>query len=307
MAQPLRFSVREESRNIHTVLLNAESVGDEWDFVLSSDIHWDSPCCDREKWDYTLRKAGETGAGVFIFGDAYDLMSGRYDPRRSRRGVRPEFDHADYLDAVINGFSDWHSERNQNGNILLVTRGNHEESVRKNCDTDPLARTVALMNRSGPMKTFAGGYGGWVRFIAAVRGSCYTLTLKYHHGSGGAALMSHGGLAVRRHAAVQPDADVVCMGHIHRRWIIPIARERLQCGIRNGPRVVRDTQYHVCCGGMKAEFGDGADGWAVEKDMPPMETGVVLMKLRLESTAVKAPSGKTGMRYRLAPEFTIPR
>ena len=307
MPQDLPFSVTEQSRNIHTVSMVGEGAQSSWTFVLASDIHWDSPCCDREKWDRTLRQAKENGWGVLVFGDMYDLMSGRYDPRRSRRGVRPEFDHADYLDAVIDGFADWHSERNQDGNILLLSRGNHEESVRKNNDTDPVARTVALMNRSGPMKTFAGGYGGWVRFCAKVFNQRYTLTLKYFHGSGGAALMSHGGLQVRRHAAVQPDADVVCGGHIHRRWVIPIARERLYVHAKQGPQVIRDTQYHVCCGTMKQEFGDGSEGWSVERDMPPMETGCVLMRLHFVSEQVRPPNSKrTATRYRLAPEFILP-
>jgi hypothetical protein len=307
MDKPLTFAMSEQSRNIHTVALEAEGTLSTWTFVLASDIHWDSPCCDREKWDRTLRDAAANGWGVLMFGDSYDLMAGRYDPRRSRRDVRPEFDHADYLDAVIDGFSDWHNERNQNGNILLLSRGNHEESVRKNCDTDPIARTVALMNRSGPMKTFAGGYGGWVRFCAKVFNQRYSLTLKYFHGSGGASLMSHGGLQVRRHAAVQPDADVVCTGHIHRRWVIPIARERLYVHAKSGPQIIRDTQYHVCCGGMKNEFKDGSEGWSVERDLPPMETGCVLMRLHFVRDQVRGPStGRSETRYRLAPEFILP-
>lgn len=307
MSANLPFSIREHSRNIHTVDLIGESVSDSWTFVLSSDIHWDSPHCDRDAWDRMLRQASDNRWGVFIWGDAYDLMQGRYDGRRSRHGVRPEFDHGDYLDAVIDGFADWHSERNKNGNILLITRGNHEESVRRNCDTDPIGRTVALMNRAGTTKTYAGGYGGWVRFNLHLHGNkAYSLLLKYHHGSGGAALMSHGSLAVRRHAAVQPDADVVCMGHVHRRWIIPIARERVVMNKR-GASIVRDTQYHVCCGGFKNEFEDGASGWSVEKDMPPMETGAVLMRLFLEKRNEATESRACNMRYRLVPEFILPR
>lgn len=307
MPANLPFVVREESRNIHTVELIGNSTTDEWTFVLASDIHWDSTHCDRDAWDKVLRQANKNNWGVFVWGDMFDLMQGRHDPRRARQGVRPEFDHSEYLDAVIEGCATWHRERNENGNILLLSRGNHEESIRKNLDSDPIQRTVSLMNYGTPHRTYSGGYGGWVRFMLEVNGRFYSLLLKYHHGSGGAPIMSHGTLGVVRQAAVCPDADVVCSGHIHRRWVVPLARERLVAGDRRGPRVQRDTQYHVCCGSMKDSFGDGADGWEVEKGLPPKETGCVLMKLFLERSTVKNHKDRTQMRYALRPEFTLTR
>ena len=307
MSHPLPFTVTEQSRNIHTVHLAADSVRNEWTFVLASDIHWDSTHCDREHWSRILKLASDNGWGVMVFGDNYDLMQGRHDPRRARQGVRPEFDHSEYLDAVIEGCADWYKERNANGNLFLMSRGNHEESIRRNCDTDPIQRTVSLMNYGTPHRTYAGGYGGWVRFMLEVSGRFYSLKLKYHHGSGGAPIMSHGTLIAVRQAAVCPDADVICSGHIHRRWVVPIARERLVTGDRRGARVERDTQYHVCCGSMKDSFGDGADGWEVEKGMPPKETGCVIMRLYLERSTAKASSERSSMRYRLVPEFTLSR
>ncbi len=302
----LPFTVREESRNIHTVELTADSVNTEWTFVLASDIHWDSTHCDRDAWDRILRQASANRWGVFVWGDNYDLMQGRHDPRRARHGVRPEFDHSEYLDAVIEGCANWYRERNEHGTILLLSRGNHEESIRRNCDTDPIQRTVSLMNYGTPHRTFAGGYGGWVRFMLKVNGRYYSLLLKYDHGSGGAPTMSHGTLTVVRRAAVCPDADIICSGHIHRRWVVPIARERLVAD-KGGARVQRDTQYHVCCGSMKDSFGDGADGWEVEKGLPPKEVGCVLMKLFLERNVVKDSKGRSQMRYALRPEFTLSR
>jgi UDP-2,3-diacylglucosamine pyrophosphatase LpxH len=302
----LPFAVREESRNIHTVDLIGDSVNSEWTFVLASDLHWDSPHCDRAAWERVVRMAVANNWGIMVFGDALDLMEGRYDPRRSRNGVRPEFDHAEYLDAVIDGFADWHMNLGCQGNLFLLSRGNHEESVRKNLDSDPIARVCAIMNRVGERKVFAGGYGGWVRFRCLLRNSHYGLTLRYHHGAGGAPLMSGGVLMTRRHAAVQPDADVVCMGHVHKRWIMSIARERLEA-YRKNVKVVKDTQWHCCTGGFKDDYGDGADGWAVSKDMPPNDIGCIIMKLYLEKSAVATESRNYNQRLRLRPEFTLSR
>jgi len=306
MPQDLPFSVTEQSRNIHTVHLTASSVTQEWTFVLASDIHWDSTHCDRDAWDKVLRQASNNGWGVFVWGDLYDLMNGRHDPRRARHGVRPEFDHAGYLDAVIEGCADWHKARNENGNIILLSRGNHEESIRKNCDTDPIQRTVSLMNYGTPHTTYSGGYGGWVRFMLDINGHHYTLKLNYFHGSGGAPIMTHGVLSTVRMAAFSPDADIICTGHVHRRWVVPLARQRLVADKR-GARVVRDTQTHVCCGSFKDSFGDGAEGWEVEKGMPPKDTGCVLMKLYLQRSTVKNGAGRSQMRYQLVPEFTLTR
>lgn len=302
----LPFSVREESRNIHTVELHGDSVNNEWTFCLASDIHWDSPHCERDEWDSVLRKAATNRWGVMVFGDALDLMEGRYDPRRSRRGVRPEFDHAEYLDAVVDGFADWHRDRCPDGNMFLLTRGNHEESVRKNNDTDVLQRVASRMGYGGGAKVHVGGYGGWVRFRLTLNSSHYSLTMRYHHGAGGAPLMSGGVLMTRRHAAVQPDADVVVMGHVHKRWVMSIARERLEA-FKNGARVVTDTQWHCCLGAFKNDYGDGAEGWAVSKDMPPNDVGCVIMKLYLEKRTVRTESRGSNMRYRLVPEFTLSR
>lgn len=307
MTQELPFAVTEQSRNIHTVHLKADSVANEWTFVLASDIHWDSTHCDRDHWSRILKQASDGRWGVFVWGDMFDLMQGRHDPRRARHGVRPEFDHAGYLDAVIEGCAEWHKAHNERGNIILLSRGNHEESIRKNLDSDPIQRTVSLMNYGTPHRTYAGGYGGWVRFMLEVHGRFYSLKLKYHHGSGGSPVMSHGTLVTVRQAAVCPDADVVCSGHIHRRWVVPIARERFVAGDRKGARVQLDTQYHVCCGTMKDSFGDGADGWEIEKGMPPKSTGCVLMKLYLEKSTTKSVTGNRQMRYQLVPEFILTR
>ena len=306
MPQELPFTVSEQSRNIHYVDLIGDSVNDEWTFVLASDIHWDSPHCERDAWDGVLKRAAAGRQGVMVFGDALDLMEGRYDPRRSRRGVRPEFDHAEYLDAVVDGFADWHSSRLPDGNMFLISRGNHEESVRKNNDTDVLQRVVSRMTHGNRHRIYTGGYGGWIKFRLHMHSSYYGLTLRYHHGAGGAPLMSAGVLMTRRHAAVQPDADVVVMGHVHKRWVVSIARERLEA-YKNGAKVITDTQWHICTGAFKNDYGDGAEGWAVSKDMPPNDIGCVVMKLYLEKRTEPTERRKSNMRYRLMPEFTLSR
>ncbi|NBW21525.1 MAG: hypothetical protein EBR82_77560 [Caulobacteraceae bacterium] len=59
-------------------------------FFLLSDLHWDNPHCDRELLKKHLDAAVKRDAGVFIFGDLFCAMQGKYDPRGNKEGIRPE-------------------------------------------------------------------------------------------------------------------------------------------------------------------------------------------------------------------------
>jgi hypothetical protein len=133
----------------------------------------------------------------------------------------------------------------------------------------------------------------------------YTLSLKYFHGAGGAALMSFDTLKIRRAAAVTPDADVVVQGHVHKQWFMPLSRERLVCD-KGGCRVVSDLQYHVRTGTYKDEFDDGHVGWHVEQGRGPEVIGAVWMKLVLAKHTIKPHGDHPGRTaYQLTPEFTL--
>lgn len=296
---PLPFTVTAESRNIHTVTLDAASRTQEWMFLLTSDRHHDNPHTNHDLERKHLEEAVQRKAGILDFGDMGCLMQGRYDPRRARKGIRDEdMDAPDYLDSVIRHASEFYSPYARN--FVVVGRGNHEDSVLKACDTDYTERVCERMSLLTGHKVHAGGYGGWVRFQVQINNERYGLSLKYFHGAGGAALMSHGTLNVRRNAAVMPDADIICTGHIHKRWILPIMRERL-VGDRGGPRVVQDRQWHICTGSYKDAFGDGHSGWEVMKGFPPSDSGGgVWMRLYLEKRSAE---GRT--RYGLVPQFIM--
>jgi hypothetical protein len=187
---------------------------------------------------------------------------------------------------------------------VLIGRGNHETAILKNCETDLTERLCERMSQQSGHKVHSGGYGGWVRFITRNGSSRYTLTLKYFHGSGGAPSMSFGTLDVKRQAAVTPDADVIVSGHIHKQWVLPLARERLVMDQR-GPRIVSDIQWAIRVGTYKDEFADGYGGFHIEKGRSPEIMGAVWMKLKFERRTVKQPNGKNETRYSLVPEFHL--
>lgn len=293
----LPWSVTSPTRNIHLVNLVAKSATDHWDFLLSGDRHHDNPHADHDLERKHLDEVVRRNAGWVDVGDLFCAMEGRADPRRIKKGIREEHAlAADYFDSLVRHAADFYSPYAKH--CVVIGRGNHETAILKNNETDLTERLCERMSMMTGQKVHPGGYGGWVRFLATLGNHRYTLALKYFHGAGGGALMSHGTLNVRRDAAVMPDADVIVQGHIHKQWVMPIARERLVYD-RGGWRVERDVQHHVRVGCYKDEFGDGFDGFHVERGRPPYVLGGVWMRLSLH----KQPARNGHTHYSLRPEF----
>jgi hypothetical protein len=297
--EPLRFDVEALTRSIVRVNLHATSHGDSWRFLLAADRHHDNPHADWELEKRHLDEMREVGAGWVDGGDLFCCMNGRHDPRRARVDVRPEHAMApDYLDAVVRDAANFYAPYARHA--VVVGRGNHEVSISKNCDTDLTERLCERMSQQSKRKVIAGGYGGWVHFRAQIRQERYALRLKWFHGSGGAALMSFDTLKVRRMGAVLPDADVVMCGHVHKQWVMPLARERLVID-RQGARVEQDVQWHVRTGTYKNEYEDGYGSWHVQQGRTPEMLGAVWMTIRFQHRD----NGRGARTWELVPEFRL--
>lgn len=250
-------------------------------FLLTSDVHFDNPKCDRKKYFKDLDKAVEKGAGVFCFGDFYCLMQGKYDPRRSKKGVRPEHQKENYFDIVQTDTADLLSPYADN--LVLFSDGNHETSVLKRMESNPLDRLAERLNliHGGNLKR--GKYQGFVRFVFEHEsgGRVRTKTLAYHHGAWGG-VITKGVLSVSRYASIYPDADIVVSGHTHDEWIVKHQRFKIsQSGeIRN------EYQLHIKTATYKEEFLEGG-GWAVERITMPKAIGGVWLDFIYEDGEIK--------------------
>ena len=80
-----------KSRTVHHVDVDLQKRGAKEHFLFISDVHYDAMKCDRSLLHRHLDEARELGAGVFIFGDLFDLMQGRFDPRGNYADLRPEY------------------------------------------------------------------------------------------------------------------------------------------------------------------------------------------------------------------------
>ena len=150
------MEIKKISRNLHQINLELKKTK----IALLSDIHWDNPKCDRNKLKRHLDYCKEQEIPIFINGDFFCLMQGKYDPRRSKKDILPEHNKANYIDAVIEDAVDYWSPYAHL--LTVIGYGNHETAIIKNLETDPLQRFVDLLNYTNKTSVFTGGYGGWL-------------------------------------------------------------------------------------------------------------------------------------------------
>ena len=233
------------------------------ELFFCSDVHIDNPKCQRELFFTNLKKAQEKKADVFILGDLFCLMQGKFDPRRSKKDIRPEHNRGDYLDAVVNDTAE----------LLLpyidvikfISLGNHETAVLKNLETNVTERLVTILNHQGG-QIHTGTYGGFI-WIQSYYGNDKSLYVPkkifYYHGKWGGQV-TKGVLGAGRMAQAIPDADMVITGHTHDHWSFTIPRYRL----KQTGELITDEQVHLKCGTYKDEQTT-MDGWFAERIFIP--------------------------------------
>lgn len=263
----------EQRGAVTTVTIDINSEGAEHWFLLQSDNHHDHTTCNRNLETEHLEEARRRNAQVFIFGDLFDAMQGRFDPRRSMTELRPEYRREDYYDYVVKDIANYLEPYVDN--LAMIADGNHELSVLKAANTNLPDRLVdRLRDRGGHL--VHGGYGGWVRFMFERDGNpMNSIRLKYFHGSGGEAPVTRGVIQTNRQAVYLPDADIVVNGHSHNSYYIPISRERLSA---KGTQYF-DIQHHLRTPGYKQSYGDGAGGWDVTRGGVPKPIGAAWVKI----------------------------
>ena len=249
---------------------------EQW-ILLRSDVHHDNPKCDQKLEKKHLDQARERNAIVIDNGDLFCAMQGRWDKRASKDSIRPEHAKGDYFDALVNTAAEFYKPYADL--FAVLGRGNHETAIRKAHETDLTDRLAAEMRRNGS-QVLAGGYGGFVRFAFTVQKTKRSSKLLYYyHGSGGGGPVTRGTIQTSRIAVYTPDADIVLTGHTHDSWTVPIARQR----ISQKGKLYHDEQIHIRCAGYKDAWGDGSNGWEVEKMLGPKPKDSAWVRFSFES------------------------
>lgn len=273
------YSVEHNHRNVVTVRMDGKS-GDTWRFLLRSDAHHDNPRCDQAMERRHLQQAAEAGAGVIDAGDLFCAMQGKYDKRADKSDLRPEHQSGNYLDALVSTAAEFY--RPYAAHLIVLGRGNHETKVRERHETDLTDRLVHELKKDNP-RIQAGGYSGWVRFLFK-RGTWQSSrTLYYFHGTGGGGPVTRGVIQTNRLAVFNPDADIVLSGHTHDSWQVPIRRQRLS----EAGTPYHDDQIHVRCAGYKDAWGDGFQGFEVEKMLGPKPRDAAWLTFKIHNNRVE--------------------
>jgi predicted phosphodiesterase len=243
-----------------------EGLGWLQDFLLLSDVHFDSTHCDRKLLKALLDEAVERGAPIVIFGDWYDAMQGREDPRRNKDELGEEYKTGQYLDWLV--MESFYFLEPYKEHIVLIAEGNHDSAIRRKLETDliwRLARELGVMHM---------GYSGFMLFLFSHPKGNHRCRkeLFYHHGSGGGGEVTKGTMRAQRQAA-WATADIYVGGHIHEAWRMNQRRLLLT---NNGKPIITDM-LHVCIPALKDEF-NLRGGYHVEKGRPPKPIGAFWLR-----------------------------
>lgn len=263
------------ARNVHTISLSK----DENRLALLSDIHFDNPKCDRKMLKAHLEYCKENSIPIFVNGDFFCLMQGKYDPRRNKKDILPQHNKANYIDAVIEEAVEWWSPYAHL--LTVIGYGNHETAIIKNLETDPLQRFVDLLNYTNKTNVQTGGYGGWLLIRYSYNESTIlSKNLKYFHGSGGGGIVTKGAINLTRALEMYENMDVFVMGHIHENASRNDVRETMEYNPGKRVHEYVHKQIHLAItGSYKEEYQDGAFGWHVERGAPVKPVGGRLLTL----------------------------
>jgi hypothetical protein len=163
----------------------------------------------------------------------------------------------------------------------VIGYGNHETSIIKYQETDILQRFVDLLNYKNKSQVYTGGYGGWIVFKYELRNSTsMSKTMKYFHGSAGGGIVTRGAINLTRALEIYENMDIFVMGHIHENSCRNDVRDSLH--YNQGKRVyeLEQRQIHLAITGTyKEEYGDGSQGWHIERGAPVKPVGGRILTL----------------------------
>ena len=272
------------SRNVQTIHFDDVKSGWEQWFMLISDQHHDAIDCNRKFEKEHLDLALERNAYIISAGDTFDMMQGKFDPRKSYAGMRPEYSHQmitdgneAYFDIITKDAIEFYKPYAHL--FTVIARGNHDTSIETHNGISPISNLVFGLNNAAKSshRIQAGGYGGWVKFNFAANGgksNRSSMKLKYFHGSGGDAPVTRGMIQTARQAVFLPDADIVLNGHNHQSYLTSIARERLNVM----GNIYFDVVDYVRTPGYSQGYWDGHSGFSAER-LSPKPIGCVWMRV----------------------------
>jgi len=263
-------------------VLFVTEVENELPLLIVSDVHFDSLKCDHDSLKYHFDEIKRKNGQIIIVGDWFDVMGCHKDPRSKPADINPIYIQRgrSYLDLVVEDSFEFLKPYKEN--LLMISYGNHETSILKHRDTDPLERLIFLLNQQEGSSVYKGQYAGWIKFSIGRTGnvSHRTFLIAYHHGKGGNAKRSKGILYSQLDAMEYPDANLIVSGHDHNKIYDP-SNVRRRIDIQSG-KTHHDTVHWLKTGSYKKSANDM--GWEVERGFNPKKLGGWFVDLEYKRT-----------------------
>lgn len=177
---------------------------------LFSDIHFDSPDCDRETLKQHFDFCKKDGRYILINGDWFDaiIMGDR------KRSVAHLIENTDQqLNKKLE--ESYEFLKPYQDQILFMGRGNHEESIIKYNGIDLLQMLTTMLNMNSEHKILYGNYANFLRFTFKGKSRNERhYDIFAHHGCGGSAPATKGMLDFNA-IAKGINADLIWLSHKH--------------------------------------------------------------------------------------------
>jgi len=179
--------------------------------AVFSDIHFDSPDCDKSQLKKDLEFCKKDGRYIIINGDLFDAILLKDMKRAVNHLVEKQDNQLNVkIDNLVKFLEPYQDQ------ILFIGRGNHEESILKYSGLDLIEMAVQLLNAGKKHKVQYGNYANFIRFnwLDNRKKSVAHYDIYMHHGAGAASGVTKGMIDFNR-IVTGVNADLILLGHKH--------------------------------------------------------------------------------------------
>lgn len=263
---------------VHKFEIPIRGLNQETPIVIFGDVHRDSPNHAHGAWQYFLEHARSLKNARFLgMGDYADGVS-----TSERHAIKTGGFHESTLEKWENDANDWVRRLAKEmsfmkGRLIGLLGGNHYYSFEDGTNTDMrLARELGCKFL---------GVSAFIRLVFSIVNIRITYDVLAHHGTG-AGRMVGGSLNRVAQMLEWAEADLVCMGHDHKRGVVPgIPRLYLQSSQRDGKLRVKHRETKIArTGSFLAAYEDGEANYNVDAARGPCSLGHVEVWVRMRKT-----------------------